>query len=121
MHYPQDHVAFGEDVGDVEVTGVGAAVDDAVHVEVEVVEFGEEGFVGDHLVDLGVALGEPSLQHVRWCENVKYQGCSGRRQETTDKFIDNKFNMQSTRNNSPVELGDSHLVKKNEVVFADYN
>lgn len=31
-------------------------MDYAVHVEVEMVEFGKEGFVGDDLVDFGVAL-----------------------------------------------------------------
>jgi hypothetical protein len=41
MHNAQYHVSFGEDVTDVQVRGVGAAVNDAVHVEVEMIEFGE--------------------------------------------------------------------------------
>ena len=39
--------------------GVGAIVDDAVHVEVEAVELGDVGF-GDELGDGGVALREPA-------------------------------------------------------------
>lgn len=37
-------------------------MNDAVHVEVEVIEFGEEGFIGNHLVDFGVALREPAVE-----------------------------------------------------------
>lgn len=41
---------------------MGGAVDYAVHVEVEVVDGGEEGGVGDDLVYFGVALGEPAIE-----------------------------------------------------------
>lgn len=41
---------------------MGAAVDDAVHIKVEVIKFGEEGFIGYYLVDFGVALGEPAVE-----------------------------------------------------------
>lgn len=55
MHDSHHHIFFGKCVGYVEVGGVCAAVNDAVHVEVEVVEFGKEGCVGYDLVDFGVA------------------------------------------------------------------
>lgn len=55
MHDAQHHVFFGERFGNVNVRWVCAAVDDAVHVEVEVVEFGEEGCVGDDLIDFWIA------------------------------------------------------------------
>lgn len=53
------------------VVGVRAGVDDAVHVEVEVVELGEEGEVGDDVVHAHVALREPAVEfrnaHGRRC------------------------------------------------------
>lgn len=56
------HFFLCEALGDFLVVGVGAGVDDAVHVQVEVVEFGEEGQVGDDVVDGDVALGEPAVE-----------------------------------------------------------
>ena len=41
---------------------MGRAVDYTVHVEVEVVDGGEESGVGDYLVYLGVALREPAVE-----------------------------------------------------------
>ncbi len=39
VHDAEHHVLFGQDVGDIQMIRVRTAVDDSVHVEVEVVEF----------------------------------------------------------------------------------
>ena len=44
------------------MVGVGAAVDDPVHVKVEMIELGEEGFIGDDLVDFRVAFRKPAVE-----------------------------------------------------------
>ena len=62
VHDPDRHLALREDVGHVEVVGVRAAVDDPVHVEVQVVEFREQRRVGDDLVDFRIAFADPSVK-----------------------------------------------------------
>lgn len=62
MHDPQYHIAFREDVRYVQVGGVGAAVDNPVHVKVEMIELGEEGFIRDDLVDFWVAFRKPAVE-----------------------------------------------------------
>jgi len=62
MHNSQHHVSFRNAVGNVAVTGVRAAVNDAVHVQVEMIEFGQQRIVRNNLIDLGVALRDPSVE-----------------------------------------------------------
>jgi hypothetical protein len=41
---------------------VRAAVDNPIHVEIQVVKLGQQGIVSDNLVNLGVALGNPAIK-----------------------------------------------------------
>mmetsp|Transcript_31089 Transcript_31089/g.61556 ORF Transcript_31089/g.61556 Transcript_31089/m.61556 type:complete len:243 (-) Transcript_31089:185-913(-) len=56
------HLALTQGGGHVHARGVGAPVDDAVHVQVQVVEFGEEGAGGQDLVDVRVPLRQPAVE-----------------------------------------------------------
>ncbi len=59
FEYPDKHLVFAElEVG---VVAVGTVVDDAVHVEVQVVKL-REGTRANGLVDKGVALREPAVK-----------------------------------------------------------
>ena len=62
MHDAEDHVTLSKNVGHIEVVGVGASMDDPVHVQVQVIELGEQRLIGNDLVDLGVALAEPAIK-----------------------------------------------------------
>ena len=58
----QHHLAQGQAAGRAVVVGVRARVDDAVHVQVQVVDLRQQCAVGDHLVDLRVTLAEPAIE-----------------------------------------------------------
>lgn len=62
MHDSQDHVAFREDIGYIEMTWVSAAVDDPVHVQIQVVEFRKKCLIGNDLINLRIALTEPAVK-----------------------------------------------------------
>lgn len=62
MHDSQHHVSFRKAVGNVAVAGVRAPVNDAVHVQVEMIELRQQSIVRDNLIDLGVALRDPSVE-----------------------------------------------------------
>lgn len=62
MHNPKDHITLSQNVGNIEMTGVGAAVDDPVHIQVQVIKLRQQGLICDDLVDLGVALAEPAVE-----------------------------------------------------------
>jgi hypothetical protein len=62
VHNPEHHVLLGQDVANIEGRRMRAPVDDPVEVQVQVVHLGEERLVRDDLVDLRVALGDPSVE-----------------------------------------------------------
>ena len=62
MHDPKDHIPFGKNIGHIEVVGVGASMDDTIHIEVQMIKLGEERFICNNLVDLGVSLAEPAIK-----------------------------------------------------------
>ena len=41
MHDSEHHVTFGDHVGDIQVTGMRATVNDSVHIQIEVVKLGQ--------------------------------------------------------------------------------
>ena len=55
VHDSKHHIFFREDVRDVHVIGMRTSVNDTIHIEVEVIEFGQERGIGDDLIDLWVA------------------------------------------------------------------
>lgn len=62
MHDAKHHITFGEDIGYIEMVGMGAAVDDPIHVQVEVVKLWKQRLIGDDLIDLWIALTEPAIK-----------------------------------------------------------
>ena len=62
MHNAEYHVPLAHDIGHIEVVWMGASVDDAVHVQVEVIELRQQSLVRYHLVDLCVALADPAVE-----------------------------------------------------------
>ncbi len=44
------------------MVGVGAAVDDPIHVQVEVVKLWKQRLIGDDLIDFWIALTEPAIK-----------------------------------------------------------
>ena len=65
MHDSQHHISFRQSIGNIPVTGMRAAVNDAVHVQVEMVEFRQQGTVRDNLIDLWIALRDPAVELLR--------------------------------------------------------
>ena len=65
VHDSQHHISFRQSIGNIPVTGMRAAVNDAVHVQVEMVEFRQQGTVRDNLIDLWIALRDPAVELLR--------------------------------------------------------
>lgn len=40
MHNPENHITFGQNIRDVEMIGVGAPMDDSIHVQIQVIKLG---------------------------------------------------------------------------------
>ena len=62
MHNTQHHVTFTEDIGDIQVAGMRTTMNNAVHVEIEMIKLGQESIVRDNLVDFRVAFRNPSVE-----------------------------------------------------------
>ena len=41
MHDPQNHIPFTEDIRNIKMAGVGTAMDDSIHVQVQMIKLGE--------------------------------------------------------------------------------
>ncbi len=62
MHDAKHHITFGKDIGYIEMAGVGAAVDDPVHVQIQVVKLWKQRLIGNDLVNLWIALANPAVK-----------------------------------------------------------
>ena len=62
MQNPQQHVLFGQDFGHILIGRVRAAMNDAIHIQIQMVKLRQQGIVGNNLVDFGITLGNPSVK-----------------------------------------------------------
>jgi hypothetical protein len=62
MHNAEHHVTFTQEGTNVHITGMRASVNNAVHIEIQVVKLGQERRVGNDLIDLGVSFRYPSVK-----------------------------------------------------------
>lgn len=62
MHNSEHHVSFTKNIGDIQMTRVGASMDDTVHVKVQMIEFRQQRRVWYNLIDFGVAFANPSVE-----------------------------------------------------------
>ena len=62
MHDTKHHIAFRKDIGYIEVVGMGAAVDDPIHVQIQVVKLWKQRLIGNDLINLWIALTEPAVK-----------------------------------------------------------
>jgi hypothetical protein len=62
VHDSEHHIALGQTIRNIHVRRMRAAVNDAVHIEIEMVEFRKQGIVGNNLIDLGIPLGDPAIE-----------------------------------------------------------
>jgi hypothetical protein len=62
MHNPQHHITFADHIGNVHVTWVRAAVNDSIHIQVQMVKLWQESGVRNDLIDLGIALADPAVK-----------------------------------------------------------
>lgn len=62
MHDTQHHISFAKNIRDIQVTWVGASVDDAVHIKIQMIKFGQECRIGYNLINLRVTFTDPSVE-----------------------------------------------------------
>ena len=62
MHNSQHHVSFRKCIGNIHVIGMCASVNNAIHVEIEVIKFRQQGGIGHDLINLGIAFTDPSVK-----------------------------------------------------------
>lgn len=62
MHNSEHHVSFADDIGNVQVAGMCTAVNDTVHIQVEVIEFRQKCRIRYDLIDLCVSFTNPSIK-----------------------------------------------------------
>ena len=62
MQNSQQHVFFRNHFGDILISWMRTAMDDTVHVQVQMIKFGQQGIVGHNLVNLRITLGNPSVK-----------------------------------------------------------
>jgi hypothetical protein len=65
MHNAEHHVSFTQNGANVHITGMRASVNNAVHIEIQVVKLGQERRVGYDLIDLWVSFRDPSVKLYR--------------------------------------------------------
>ena len=53
MHDPQHHVSFRQHLRNVLVIGMGTAVDNSIHIQVQVIEFRQQGLITNNFIDFG--------------------------------------------------------------------
>jgi len=62
MHNTEHHVSFAQNIWDVHVIGMGTSMDNAIHIQVEMVKFRQKRRIRHDLVNLGIAFREPSVK-----------------------------------------------------------
>ena len=71
MHNAQNHITLGQNIRNIQMIGMSTSVDNTIHIQVQVIKFRQECFIGNDLIDFGVALTEPSVElrfGGKWCE-----------------------------------------------------
>ena len=62
MHDPKHHFALRQAVRNVAVVRMSATMDNAVHVEVQMIKLWEKSIIADNLIDFGIALRDPAVK-----------------------------------------------------------
>ena len=62
MHNPKNHITFTENIGNIEMIGMSATMDDSIHVQIQVVKLRKQSLIGNDLVDFWIALTEPAVK-----------------------------------------------------------
>jgi hypothetical protein len=62
MQNPQQHVLLQKGYREILAGGMRTPVNDTVHIQVQMIKLGQEGIVGDNLIDLGITLRDPSVK-----------------------------------------------------------
>ena len=62
MHDPHHHISLGKFFGYIQVGRMRTSVNDTIHIQIQMVEFRQQGGVGNNLVDLWIPLADPSVK-----------------------------------------------------------
>ena len=62
VHNSHHHVTLGQDIGNVHVTGMRTTMNDTIEIEIQMIDFGQQGIVADNLINLGITLGNPAVK-----------------------------------------------------------
>ena len=62
MHDSKNHIPFSKDIRYIKMAGVGASVDNPIHIEVQMIKFRQERLICNDLVDFWVTLTEPAVK-----------------------------------------------------------
>lgn len=62
LHDTQHHITFTQNIRYVQMTWMGAAVNDSIHIQIKMIKLGKESTVRDDLIDLWITLRDPSVK-----------------------------------------------------------
>jgi hypothetical protein len=62
MHNSKNHIPLGKDIGYIEMTGVCAAVDNAIHIQIQMIKLGQERLIRNDLVYFWISLTKPAVK-----------------------------------------------------------
>lgn len=78
MHNAKHHISFAHYICNVHVTRVSTAVNDTIHIEIQMVKFWQQRRVRNDLIDFCVALTDPAIKllnkKTRSANNVVLEG-----------------------------------------------
>ena len=62
MQNSQQHIFFGQCFGKILIRRVRTSVDNAVHIQIQMIKLRQQGTVGDYLIDFWITLRNPSVE-----------------------------------------------------------
>jgi hypothetical protein len=62
MHNTQHHITLANDIGNIHVAWVRTAVNDSIHIQVQMVKLRQQSGIRNDLIDLGIALTDPAVK-----------------------------------------------------------
>jgi uncharacterized protein YeaO (DUF488 family) len=62
MHDAQHHISFAKYIGNIHVVRVSTPMDDAIHVEIQMVKLWQQRGIRNNLIDFWIALANPAIE-----------------------------------------------------------
>ena len=62
MHDSHHHVSFTQGTPHFQIGGMRTTMNNAIHIQIQVIKFRQQGRIGDHLIDFGITFRNPSIK-----------------------------------------------------------